>query len=164
MQSSLTPFLLAVELGFVLLLARRCGRAMSPVYVYLTWIAAYGIVTSVLGARGLYVADDLLRWLPGFWLQLITVAVFVVPVLLFVSLRNGLRHIVDATPPHWFAFFHLLRLTALGTIVKTWAGVFPAYFAILVGIPDLLFALSLFGSPARSSAVRSASAGSCCGT
>ncbi len=41
MQVSLTPILLVIELGFVFMLARRCGRLAPPqgnmgqVYVYL---------------------------------------------------------------------------------------------------------------------------------
>lgn len=150
MQLSLTPFLLAIELGFVLVLAWRSSRvapasdSMAPIYIFLSWLAAYAVATSILGARGLYVRDDLLRWLPGLWLQLITVAACVVPVALFVGVRQGLRRIVDGTPWHWFAYFHGLRITALGTVSKTMTGEFPAYFAILVGIPDLLFGISAF--------------------
>lgn len=150
MQPSLTPFLLAIELGFVFVLARRSGRiassraTMLPIYAYLSWLAAYAIATSVVGARGLYVSDELLRLLPGLWIQLITVAAFVVPVVLFDRVRHGLRQIVDATPLHWFAYFHGLRIAALGTAYKTMIGEFPVYFEVLVGIPDLLFGISAF--------------------
>ncbi len=150
MPISSTPVLAAIELGFVALLAWRCGHRagerhkLSSVYIYLAWVTAYGLITSILGARGFYVSEDFLEWLPGFWLQLITVAVCVGPVILFAGLRDGLRRIVDATPWHWFAYFHGLRIAALGTAYKTMTGEFPAYFEILVGIPDLLFGLSAF--------------------
>ncbi len=150
MQPSLTALLVAVELGFVFFLARRTGRlsrtpgSMRPVYIYLLWILAYAVVTSILGAKGAYVSDALLRWLPGLWLQLITVAVVVLPVALFTSLRQGLRRIVDATPLHWFAWFHGLRIGALGTAYKTLIGEFPIYFELMVGVPDFLFGLSAF--------------------
>lgn len=150
MQLSMTPVLLAIQLGFVFTLAWRSGRlasghgAMVPVHVYLLWLIAYAVVTSILGARGLYVRDDLLAYLPALWLQLITVAAVVAPVLLFARLRNGLRQIVDTTPLHWFAYFHGLRVSALGTAYKTAIGEFPAYFELLVGVPDLLFGLSAF--------------------
>ena len=104
MPISSTPVLVAIELAFVAVLAWRCGHlAREPyklwsVYIYLAWVTAYGVITSILGARGFYVSDDLLEWLPGFWLQLITVAVCVGPVILFAGLRNGLRRIVDTTP------------------------------------------------------------------
>ena len=150
MQLSLTPILLAIELGFLFFLAWRCGRLaptpgnMGAVYAYLLWIAAYGIITSILGARGVYISDALLQTLPGFWLQLMTVAAAVLPLVLFHSLRSGLRRIVDLTPWHWFAYFHGLRIGALGTAYKTMIGQFPEYFEYWVGIPDLLFGASAF--------------------
>jgi hypothetical protein len=115
---------------------------MRPVYVYLLWITVYGIVTSILGAHGLYISQDFLRLLPGLWLQLVTVAVCVLPVVWFPAVQEGMRRIVDITPWHWFAYFHGMRVLALGTIYKTISGEFPAYFGIVVGIPDFLFGVS----------------------
>ena len=145
---SLTPILITIELGFLLALAVRSARlsgrpgAAQPAYIYLVGLAAYAVATSYLGARGVYLRDDLLRLYPGFWLQLITVGVAVVPLLLFGSLRQLAREVVDRTPLHWFAWFHGLRIGALGTAYKTAIGEFPAYFEYLVGVPDLLFGLS----------------------
>jgi len=150
MQLSLTPFLLAVEFGFLFLLAWRAGlitgetREMALVHAYFSWIVVYGIATCVLGALGCYVSEDMLRLLPGLWLQLITVAAVVGPVILFMTVRNGLRRIVDTTPLHWFAWFHGMRIAAVGTGYKTIIGEFPLYFGLLVGIPDFLFGLSAF--------------------
>ncbi|MEM7024595.1 MAG: hypothetical protein AAF637_18750 [Pseudomonadota bacterium] len=148
MQPSLTPALLAIELGFLFALAWRSRHhthhPMAAVFVYLGWVTAYAIATAMVGARGAFVADDLMPYLPGLWLQLITVAAFVVPVILFVPVRDGLRQIVDVTPRHWFAYFQALRITALGTAYKTWIGAFPASFELVVGVPDLLFGLSAF--------------------
>lgn len=150
MQLSLTPFLLAVQIGFLFMLAWRClqaapqPNATAAVHAHLGWIALYGVVTSILGARGIFLRDDLMAWLPGLWLQIITVAVCVVPVTLFTPLREGLRRVFDATPWHWLAYFHALRIAALGTAYKTYTGEFPAYFEYLIGIPDLLFGLSAF--------------------
>ena len=147
---SLTPILVMVELGFLLALtirsARLTGRpAMArPAYIYLTWLAAYAVATGYLGAQGVYLREDVLRLYPGFWLQLITVSVTVGPLLFFGSLRQLAREVVDRTPLHWFAWFHGLRIGALGTAYKTAIGEFPAYFEYLVGIPDLLFGLSAF--------------------
>lgn len=147
---SLTPVLITVELGFLLALAVRSARlsgqlrAAWPAILYIAWLAAYAVITSVLGAQGVYLREDVLRLYPGFWLQLITVAVAVVPLLLFVSLRQLAREVVDRTPLYWFAWFHGLRIGALGTAYKTAIGEFPAYFEYLVGVPDLLFGLSAF--------------------
>ena len=148
MQLSLAPILLAVELGFLFALTWQQGRRtgghgpLGPVYVFLAWVTAYAIATTVLGIRGAYISDDLMPWLPGLWLQLVTVVVCVAPVLLVASLRQGLREIFDGTPWHWIAGFHALRIAALGTAYKTAVGAFPLYFELLVGVPDLAFGLS----------------------
>ena len=148
MKLSLAPILLSVELGFLLLLAWRCaGRGearinMAPVYVFFLWVTFYGILTSILGARGVYISEAILKTLPGLWLQVVTVGVIVIPVVLFPSVRNGLRAIVDTIPWHWFAYFHALRIAALGTAYKTMIGEFPAYFEYAVGVPDFFFGLS----------------------
>ena len=150
MQFSLTQPLLVAELCFIFILARRCGRLKPermetrPLYFYLLWLTAYGVITSVLGARGVYVADELLKTLPGFWLQLVTIAVMVIPFIMFSKVRNAIRQIVDTTPWHWIAYFQGLRIAALGTLYKTMIGLFPAYFEYSVGIPDLLFGISAF--------------------
>lgn len=128
MQLSLTPLLLAIELGFLFALAWRCRQIdgargpTAPVFLYLAWITAYAIVSGVLGARGAYVDDRLLAWWPGLWLQLVTVAACVGPVVLLARVRQGLRQIVDVTPLHWFAGFQVLRIAALGTPTKPWSG------------------------------------------
>ena len=148
MEISLAPILLGIELGFLFLLAKRSARLahgpeiMGVIYYYLLWLTAYGVVTSILGAQGVYISEALLRTLPGLWLQLVTVAVAVLPLVLFGRVRMGMRRIVDTTPAHWFAFFHGLRIAALGTAYKTAIGEFPAYFEYCVGIPDFLFGLS----------------------
>ena len=162
MKLSLAPILLSIELAFLFLLAwRYAGRVearinMVPVYVFFLWVTFYGIVTSILGARGVYISDAILKTLPGFWLQVVTVGVIVIPVVLFPSVRNGLRAIVDTTPWHWFAYFHALRIAALGTAYKTMIGEFPAYFEYLVGVPDFLFGISALwiGRQAQRGALR----------
>lgn len=148
MQLSMTPFLLALELGFCFFLAWRSaqtengGGSSAPAYLFFLWLSLYGVATSILGYQGFYIREDILRLLPGLWLQLVTVSAAILPVLLFGSLRRNLRRIIDVTPWHWFAYFQALRITALGTAAKTMSGEFPLYFELFVGIPDLLFGLS----------------------
>lgn len=148
MPISATPILCAVEIGFIVALAGRLAQsrehrqAAIAVMFLAGWIAVYAVVTSDLGAGGVYVDPDIIRLYPGFWLQLITVAAIVGPVLIFPRVREGLRLIVDRTPLEWFAWFHALRIGALGTAYKAWIGEFPVYFELLVGVPDLLFGLS----------------------
>ncbi len=144
MQLSLIPFLLAAELGFVLLLAWRAGRKGAikpgPIFGLLLWFTAYGVLASVLGARGFFLEEWLILWMPT--LLAFPFLVGLLPVLLFKDLRAAMRGIVDATPMHWFATFHALRIAAIGTAYKTWIGEFPASFEFVVGVPDFLFGLS----------------------
>ena len=128
MRVSLAPILLTVELGAAFMLAWRCGRlsgvspGMRPVHLYLLWLTAYCILSSVLGARGLYTSDALLRTFPGFWLPALLIVIAVPPIVLFGSVRAGLRRMVDTTPWHWFVYFHALRIGALGTAYRTAIG------------------------------------------
>ncbi|MDJ0788298.1 MAG: hypothetical protein QNK05_15940 [Myxococcota bacterium] len=148
MEPSLTPVLLMVELAFLATAVERARRgALSTGHAaigfgFLAWVAGYAVLTSVLGARGAFVSEDLLRWAPGLWLQVVTVVVCVGPVVGLPRLRDAIRETVDATPWTWWAGFHALRMTALGTLVKAWGGEFPAYFGWIVGIPDFLFGVS----------------------
>ncbi len=148
MTLSLTPFLLLTQLGFVFFLSRRIALQSGEielhraVTLFLFWIAAYGILTSVLGVRDVFISDALMPYLPGLWLQIITVTVCVLPIVFFSELRAGLGQIVEGTPLHWLAYFHALRISALGTAYKTSTGEFPLYFELFVGIPDLLFGMS----------------------
>jgi len=148
MDFSITAILLAIELGFVFVLARRSSRLpqsgirAASIYVYLLWVTMYGIVSSILGAQGVYVSEELLKSLPGFWLPAVAVLVCVLPVIFFKNVRNGMREIVDTTPLHWFAYFHALRIGALGGAYKTFIGEFPDSFEYIVGYPDILFGIS----------------------
>lgn len=148
MTLSLTPFLLLAQLGFVFFLSRRIALQSDQidlhraVTLFLIWVAAYGLLTSVLGARGFFIDEGLMPYLPGLWLQVITVTICVLPIMLFSELRAGLAGLVEGTPLHWLAYFHALRISALGTAYKTSTGEFPLYFELFVGIPDLLFGMS----------------------
>lgn len=150
MKISLAPILLAVELGFLFVLAKRAGRvahgpgSMGPTYVYLLWLTVYGVITSVLGALGVYTSEALRGTFPALWLLSTAIVVAVLPVVFVRRVRMGIRRMVDTTPLHWFAYFHGLRIAALGTAYKTAIGEFPAYFEYSVGVPDLLFGVSAF--------------------
>lgn len=148
MQISLAPILLAIELVFLFLLAGRSARIARgsnsnvPVYGLLVCLTVCGIIAGVLGARGVYLSEAVLNTYPGLWLPSVMMVVALVPVVLSGRLRCALRQIVDTTPIHWFAWFHALRIAALGTAYKTAIGEFPASFEYGVGVPDLLFGVS----------------------
>ena len=85
---------------------------------------------------------NFLQLSPGYWLPYIPVVTAVTLVLLITPLRLGLRKFVDYVPDYWLTGIHVLRILALGTIIKAAMGVFPEKFAWFVGIPDFLFGLS----------------------
>lgn len=148
MTFSLTPLLVVVELSFAYIIIRRAQRMKAItaearyLHGYLVWLCSYAIATSVFGAAGIYTSEAVLAFLPGLWLQVVTVGAALVPVILFPSIRNGLREVVDHTPWVWFAAFHALRISALGTAYKTYTGEFPVYFEMFVGVPDLAYGVS----------------------
>lgn len=148
MNLSLTPFLLITELAFLLFVFRNAkpNRNVPPwrLMAFWVWIVFYAGVATYLGYEGVYVSEALLNYYPGFWLQSITIAACITPVLMSPGLRHDLRSAVDATMwEHWI-YFNMLRLSAVGTLVGASRSSFPIYFELLVGIPDLLFALSTF--------------------
>lgn len=158
MKLSLTPFLLLAELAFLLFVFRnaKSNRRFPPwrLMAFWLWIVFYAGVATYLGYLGIYISDALFDYYPGFWLQFITVAVCVAPVLISAGLRHDLRSAVDATIwEHWI-YFNMLRLAAVGTLVGASRNNFPMYFELLVGIPDLLFALSTFWALKRTKADR----------
>ena len=146
MLFSLTPFLLLAELMFLLLVFRKANQdSMWPsrrLPLYWVWIAMYSLLVSYLGYYGIYVSEAMLDYLPALWLQVITVAACVMPVLVSKGLRSDLRLAVDRTARTSFIYFHMLRFAALGTMLGAAKGTFPFYFELLVGVPDLIFASS----------------------
>ncbi|MCG8651193.1 MAG: hypothetical protein MI861_15250 [Pirellulales bacterium] len=152
MQLSLTPILLAVELLFLLMMFRNVAgpnprpshlrSSNARMFVYWLWLLAYSVLVSYLGYRGVYTSEAILPYLPALWLQSVTVAACVMPVLSSSGLRNDLRTVVDQTPRSWLIYFHMLRFAALGTMLGAARGTFPVYFELLVGVPDLIFATS----------------------
>lgn len=146
MSLSLTPFLLAAELAFLRWVFKKAHeeylcptRRLSS---YWLWIVTYSLAVCVLGYYEVFVSESMLRYMPALWLQVITVAAVVAPVLASVNLRIDLRQAVDRTPRTAFIYFHMLRFAALGTMLGAARGTFPVYFELLVGVPDLLFAIS----------------------
>ena len=62
--------------------------------------------------------------------------------LILKQLREGLRVFVDEMPTHWLSAIHIVRILALGTLIKASNDLFPQLFAAFVGVIDLLFGLS----------------------
>jgi len=62
--------------------------------------------------------------------------------LVSADLRDVLRAVIDHTPSTWFIYIHAMRITALGTLIKTFQGKFPISFELGDGVTDLFFGIS----------------------
>lgn len=149
MKISVIPFLFAVIFPFLAFTVRRAARqghldrsGSRSAYFLLIVLLLWGITSSALALTGIYSSASFLALLPGVWLPLVPLILALGGTLIFPRLRSALRSIVDNTPQHWWMYFQALRILALGTIIKAAQGVFPAYFAFPVGIPDMLFGIS----------------------
>lgn len=147
---STLPFLFAAQLAFFLAAFRR--STTRPVRWHrLIWIPValvlWGALSSWFAISGVYDASWLLATLPALWLPfvplLVLALVFSIP-----AVRRDLVPLLKAVPAHWLVAIQALRITALGTLIKTIQGQFPLHAELAVGLTDLAFGLSalwLFG-------------------
>ncbi len=149
MQLSTLPILIAVIFGLLWLMTRRLHRSGSLndsqrnwlavlLFILLFWAGFVGYQTNM----GAFTQEQISSMMPGYWMPYIPVVIAVTLMLLFAPLRDGIRRLVDETPQHWLTGIHMLRILALGTLIKASLGLFPERFAWFVGGPDLLFGLS----------------------
>lgn len=146
MSLSLPPILLIAELIFLLyVFGKARPKSIWPslhLSLYWLWIMSYSLLVSYLGYRGVYVSEEILGYLPALWLQVVTVVACIVPILVSPAVRSELRSAADETSRKSFIYFQMLRFAALGTMLGAAKGTFPLYFELLVGVPDLMFAIS----------------------
>lgn len=135
------PLLFACQCAFVYAAARRAETKLWPVVLLLLCLALWGVASGVMANSGVYATERFTEALPGFWLP--AVPIVLAGFLLVVSqVRNALLHTAVKTPHEWFIAIQGLRVTAVGTLIKTVSGDFPAHFEVAVGINDLAFGLS----------------------
>ncbi|MEW8287048.1 MAG: hypothetical protein AB2697_13760 [Candidatus Thiodiazotropha endolucinida] len=106
--------------------------------VILMWGMFIGYQSSV----GRFGSEPFYNLMPGYWMPYVPVVVALSMMLSLAPLRDGLRVLVDETPVHWLSGIHILRILALGTLLKASNDLFPQMFAWFVGGPDLLFGAS----------------------
>ncbi len=108
--------------------------------VWLVVMLAWMALVIYLGNRGVFLKHT--RWLSnlaGF------VLVLALPAVLFGAIdvaREGLVLAASHTSNLQLASFHVLRLLAIGTVIKYIQGQLPLHFVIFGSVPDLLFAAS----------------------
>jgi hypothetical protein len=149
MQLSTLPVLIIVIFGFLWFLvrrARRIGEIDLPqrkwltglLFILVLWGGFIGYQSSI----GVFATERFMAMLPGYWLPYIPVIVVNVLLLLVTPLRSGIANLINATPRYWLSGIHIVRVLAIGSLVKASMGLFPEKFAWFVGVPDLLFGLS----------------------
>ncbi|MES9823393.1 MAG: hypothetical protein ABW127_03100 [Candidatus Thiodiazotropha endolucinida] len=105
-------------------------------------ILMWGMFIGYQSGVGRFSSEPFYNLMPGYWMPYVPVVVAVSMMLSLAPLRDGLRILVDETPVHWLSGIHILRILALGTLLKTSNDLFPQMFAWFVGGPDLLFGVS----------------------
>ncbi|WP_299489344.1 hypothetical protein [Acaryochloris sp. IP29b_bin.137] len=110
------------------------------VVMWILGMLGWMVLAISLGKRGIYLRYT--RWfsnLIGLGLML------TFTVILFGALdvgREGLLAAASQVPVHQLVLFHILRLLAIGTILKYLQGQLPFHFLLLGSVPDFLFAVS----------------------
>ena len=149
MKFSLLPVLLFIQVGFLALMGHHAFRRnvisrseLMALYGLMVLLSGWCVVGGYLAYTGVYTSQNFLNALPGLWLPLVPVALAILPIVSIPMLRTGILKSAQATPRQWFAYLQALRISALGTAIKTLQGEFPVAFEVFVGIPDLLFGIS----------------------
>ncbi len=132
------------ELAWLAYWLLKSGNA-TPGYlaIVVTWIVAmlaWLVLASYLGASGFFLNHT--RWLSNL---IGVVLVLVFGFVLFGATaggRDGLLHAASGTSDVQLAAFHILRLLAIGAVIKYMQGQLPLHFILIGAIPDFLFALS----------------------
>lgn len=144
---STLPFLCAgLALFWVWLGGRSFARGqigaagLFSIMLWMAALAAWGVATARLSLSGYYASAGFLALMPGLWWPLIpafiTVAFLVLP-----PFRSALVAVV-VHHSRALVLIHVLRIAAIGGVLKGFNGLLPASFALPVGIPDFLFGLS----------------------
>ncbi len=132
------------ELTWIAYWLLRTGDA-TPDYTttVVVWIVAMlGWLVLVIygGRRGFFFKHT--RWLSNLVGVVIVVAFATVLFEAVPAAREGLTHAAAATTDRELASIHILRLLAVGTLIKYLQRQLPLHFVILGSLPDFLFAAS----------------------
>jgi len=109
----------------------------------IAWIAvmlAWLVLVTYAGRRGFFLKHT--RWLSNLVGSVMVVAFAIVVFGAVPAAREGLINAATATTDRELASIHILRLLAIGTIIKYLQRELPLHFVILGSLPDFLFAVS----------------------
>lgn len=103
-------------------------------------LSVWALITSLLAIRSFYVETS--RF---FTMDLGTFVPFAITggFLINRRARRSLTEWIVNIPLRQLTWVHIIRVAAIGSILKMWKGFLPAHFIVPVGIPDFLFGLSV---------------------
>ncbi|MEL0587501.1 MAG: hypothetical protein AAES65_21900 [Candidatus Thiodiazotropha sp. (ex. Lucinoma kazani)] len=149
MRFTTLPVLILLIFGLLWYLIRRLYRMGSLSSVERNWLNVLLLILLVWGSfvgyqssKGMFTTQQFLSLLPGYWMPYVVTIFVFLATMLVPSLRNGLKIFATETPRYWLTGIHIVRILAVGTLIKASMGLFPEKFAWFVGGPDLLFGLS----------------------
>ena len=132
------------ELAWIAFWLLRSGDAASgylaTVVVWIVAMLGWMVVVIVGGTRGVFLKRT--HWLSN---MVGVVLVVAFAALLFgasAAAREGVIRAASGTTDLELASIHILRLLAIGTVVKYRQGELPLHFVVVGAIPDFLFAVS----------------------
>lgn len=110
------------------------------VITYLFSLLIWALLTSLLAFRNFY--EETTEY---FSMDVATFVPFVITgfFLLFPNARRLLTQWTENVPLRQLTWIHIIRVAALGTILKMRDGSLPAHFILPVGVPDFIFGLSV---------------------
>ena len=147
MKFSIVPVFIAAVFIFPILLTLRAQKLglinqkeALGVYSLLVALALWTGVAISMGVQGLHVS--LMTRIPLLWQATVAVGIEVIAFTLFPVVRRGLLGIAIGTPMRWLVLFQVLRIAAIGSVIKALKGEISSAFPLWAGIPDLLFGAS----------------------
>lgn len=147
--SPAAPLLVVGVLGAIAVgthLAVRNGHlgkgGARRVYGLLGLLLAWAAASALLAYRGAYLDPQVLQSLPYTYLPFVPFAIVFGGLALSAELRRAVQSVLRHAPLYGLVFFHAIRVTGIGSIIKLSKGELPAHFILPVGVPDLLVGLT----------------------
>lgn len=141
---SLIVWLGLTELAWIAYWLLRSGDAvpgyLTTVVVWIVVMLAWMVLVIFTGSRGFFLKHT--RRLSNLVGVVLVVAFAAVLFGAIGVARQGLLHAASGTPDLQLVSIHVLRLLAIGTVIKYLQGQLPLHFVIFGSLPDFLFAVS----------------------
>lgn len=149
MEFSTVPLLVFAILAFLGVLVRRASwnafidpRQARSLYAFLAVLIAWGLASTVMGARGIHSNSSLMRGVPLLWQSCVVIVVLCGFYFVSATFRGSLVGLARGTSTTWLIWVQALRIGAIGSVAKVLSGEIQSGYPLWVGIPDFFFGLS----------------------